>query len=67
MSHEIRIEPHRLDLDGSMAALQRAARRAREDAIRTKTKLVIVRDGKLEQIAPSDLAGADPSELKPDE
>lgn len=46
--------PHGLDLDGIMAALKRAAARAREEAARSGTKLVLVRDGKLELVSPED-------------
>ena len=47
-------EPRFLDLRGSLAALNRAALRAREEAIRTHTNLVMVRDGKMVIFSPAD-------------
>ena len=47
------------DLIHSFTALKRAAQRAREEAIRTGTLLVIVRDGRCERVSPDELnAGA---------
>lgn len=40
------------DLRSSTAALNRAARLARETAIRTGTNLVVVKDGRLARIPP---------------
>lgn len=40
------------DLRGSLAALQRAARRARELAAQTGTELVVSRNGVIERIKP---------------
>ena len=40
------------DLRGSLAALQRAAQRARELAAQTGTELVVSRDGVIERIKP---------------
>lgn len=41
-------------LDGATAALERAARRARELARQTGTKIVVIRDGELVKEAPAD-------------
>jgi hypothetical protein len=43
------------ELRGSMAAMKRAAQRAREIAIQTNTNLVVVRNGKLVKIPPDEL------------
>ncbi len=48
-------QPEPPDVRDVMKALRRAAYRAHEEAIRTGTRLVIVRDGKIEHITPSDL------------
>ncbi|MGH8534645.1 MAG: hypothetical protein ACREV1_18505 [Gammaproteobacteria bacterium] len=40
------------DLRKSLVALKRAAKRAREAALRTKTRLVIARDGKWVRVSP---------------
>ena len=45
-------QAHDTDLRLSSAALQRAALRARELAIKTGTAIVVNRDGKLEYLAP---------------
>ena len=42
-------------LRGSLAAMQRAAGMARQTAIQTDTAIVIVRDGKREQITAAQL------------
>lgn len=42
------------DVRNVMAALQRAAKRARAIAIQTQTELVVVRNGKLIREIPSD-------------
>ena len=47
--------PRTLDLKGSMAALKRAALRAREEAIRTHTNLIIAQDDKMVIITPEEL------------
>jgi outer membrane murein-binding lipoprotein Lpp len=39
-------------LRGSMSALRRAARRARETAAQTNTRLVVIVDGKLRRLRP---------------
>lgn len=44
------------DLRGSWPALQRAAQRAREIAIQTRTDLIISRGGIIEHLSPSALA-----------
>jgi len=41
------------DVRASLAAMQRAARRAREVAARTGTRLVLVRDGQLVLVKPN--------------
>ena len=43
------------DLVNSLTALRRAARMAREIAVRTDTEIVIVRDGKLVRITAAEL------------
>jgi len=43
-------------LRGSLAAMHRAAQRAREVAIRTGTRLVMVRDGRLTYVDPATYA-----------
>jgi hypothetical protein len=49
------------DMQAAPKALLRAARRAREIARRTKTPLVIVRDGKLvEEMVPDDESAETP-------
>lgn len=45
------------DLVNSLTALQRAARMAREIAVRTDTHIVIARDGKLVRITANELRG----------
>lgn len=45
------------DLRGSLAALQRAAQRARELAAQTGTELVVSRNGVIERIKPKPEAG----------
>jgi hypothetical protein len=42
-------------LRGSMSALQRAAKMARETAIQAGTDLIVVEDGKLVRISPNEL------------
>jgi hypothetical protein len=44
------------DLRNSLAALKRAAKRARETALRTKTRVVIASDGKWVRVSPAKLA-----------
>ncbi|MCI0419568.1 MAG: hypothetical protein L0312_10155 [Acidobacteria bacterium] len=44
------------DLRNSLVALKRAAKRARETALRTKTRVVIARDGKWVRVSPAKLA-----------
>jgi len=60
MTEYMQREP-RPDIEGALAALKRAAQRAREEAIRTHTNLVVVRDGKLVIYSPAD------EDQKPDE
>lgn len=43
------------DLAASLAAMRRAARSARETAIRTNTAIVIVQDGRLVHVSAEDL------------
>jgi hypothetical protein len=43
------------DLRGSLAAMQRAARMARETAIRTNTEIVLAKDGKPLRITADEL------------
>jgi hypothetical protein len=43
------------DLVNSLTALRRAARMAREVAVRTDTEIVVIRDGKLVRITAEDL------------
>ncbi|WP_215842699.1 hypothetical protein HHS34_010010 [Acidithiobacillus montserratensis] len=50
-------------LRASFVALQRAARMAREEAIRTNTDLVIVQDGKVVHIPPEELRRAQLEEV----
>lgn len=45
------------DLRATEAAMRRAAQRAREVALQTGTRLVVVRQGKVEHIAPESLSG----------
>jgi len=40
------------DMEGAMAALKRAAQRAREIARQTDTAIVVVRDGKIVHVKP---------------
>jgi len=47
------------DLRASLAAMKRAARRAREVAIRTGTRLVMVRDGELTYVDPTTDVGSE--------
>jgi len=47
---------------GSLNALQRAALRARETAVRTQTDLIVERDGRVERITPIELTAAEPDE-----
>jgi hypothetical protein len=49
-----------IDLEGIAAALTRAAARARSDAERSGTRLVLVRDGKLVRVDPKDASDATP-------
>ncbi len=44
------------DLRNSLVALKRAAKRARETALRTKTRVVIASDGKWVHVSPAKLA-----------
>ena len=46
------------DLRASLVAMRRAAKLARETAIRTDTELVVVKNGKLVRIPARDLRGA---------
>lgn len=46
------------DLVNSLAAMQRAARMAREQAVRTDTAIVIMEDGKLVRITAEELRRA---------
>ena len=43
------------DLQGALAALQRAAQQAREIAIQTNTGIVVVKDGKIVHISADEL------------
>lgn len=54
MTEKCEVQPVPQDVRDIMAALRRAARRAREEAIRTGTCLVIVRDGKIVHVPPSE-------------
>jgi len=45
-------QAHNPDLPASLVALRRAARHAREVAIRTGTRLVVVQNGKLVRVKP---------------
>jgi hypothetical protein len=47
------------DPEGALAALNRAALRAREEAIRTRTNLVVWRDGKMVIYSPADEEAAE--------
>ena len=53
------------DLRGSWAALQRAARRARELAAQTGTELVVSRNGVIERIKPQPDTASDPTQETP--
>ena len=53
------------DLRGSWAALQRAARRARELAAQTGTELVVSRNGVIERIKPQPDITSDPTQETP--
>jgi hypothetical protein len=53
------------DLRHAMAALRRAALRARERAIQTNTALIIVRDGQLVRADPRTPLDPTPEEGKP--
>lgn len=53
------------DLRGSWAALQRAARRARELAAQTGTELVVSRNGVIERIKPQPDTTSDPTQETP--
>lgn len=50
MTHRPIDEAKNADLRGSFQALQRAAQRARELAVKTGTAIVVSRDGKLEYL-----------------
>ncbi len=52
MADDRQCSPEDLELEGATAALKRAALRAREEARRTGTRLVIVLDGKLVGVRP---------------
>jgi len=43
------------DLAASLAAMQRAARAARELAVRTNTAIIIMRDGKIVRVTADEL------------
>lgn len=43
------------ELRGTMAAMQRAARVARETAIQTNTALIVMQDGKVVEVSPEEL------------
>jgi len=51
-------------MDGTLAALRRAAKRARETAARTGTPLVLVIDGKVRHVRPQDLPPLDAPDAK---
>ena len=53
------------DLRGSWAALQRAARRARELAAQTGTELVVSRNGIIERIKPQPDTTSNPTQETP--
>jgi len=40
---------------GSLTALRRAARRARQTAARTNTRLIVLVDGKLQRLRPQEI------------
>jgi hypothetical protein len=43
------------DLVASLAAMRRAARMAREQAVRTDTAIIVIRDGKLVRVTAEEL------------
>lgn len=43
------------DLRASLVAMQRAARAAREEAVRTNTDIIVMRDGQLVRITADEL------------
>ncbi len=43
------------DLAGSLIAIRRAARMAREEAVRTNTEIIVMRDGKIVRITADEL------------
>lgn len=53
------------DVRAALGALRRAAQSARETAIQTNTHLIIVKDGRLQRIAASDLMQQEAAENKP--
>lgn len=53
------------DLRGSLAALRRAARRAREIAAQTGTAVVVSRNGVIEHIRPQAPTGSMPAQEPP--
>jgi hypothetical protein len=53
------------DLRATGTAMRRAAQRAREVARQTGTRLVVVRQGKVEYVAPDSLSG-EPGVREPD-
>jgi hypothetical protein len=55
MSHNDLASAKDPDLRGSMAAMQRAARMARQTAIQTNTEIIVVRDGKPVRISAKQL------------
>jgi hypothetical protein len=53
------------DLRGSLAALRRAARRAREIAAQTGTAIVVSRNGVIEHVRPQPAATSMPAQEPP--
>ncbi len=53
------------DLRGSLQALQRAAKRAREIAAQTGTAIVVSRNGVITHIRPTSAATSDPAQGTP--
>ncbi len=52
------------DLRASQVAMRHAAELARQTAIQTNTRLIIVKDGKLTRIPPADLRVAAPHDTR---
>ena len=53
------------DLRAALGALRRAAQSARKTAMQTNTHLVIMKDGRLQRIAASELALQEAAKTKP--